>query len=115
MKIVSKLLLAAVVAGSMMSTSALADAKDGQNYYKKKLKSKCKKDNKDFAKGGPFAQSHDQDTWEELKEDGELVNEWKKMCPSGTKKFDKMDKDDINNLYDFVYKYASDGEVPSCG
>jgi len=37
------------------------------------------------------------------------------LCPHGDKKLSKMKDKDINNLYDFVWKYASDGEVPSCG
>jgi len=31
------------------------------------------------------------------------------------RKLKKMKEKDITNLYDFVWKYASDGEVPSCG
>lgn len=112
MKKGSTLLLAALVAGSMLTTNAFADAKKGQKYYLKKLKV-CKKDG--FKNGGAFSSSKSRDDWEVAKEDDELLDTWKEMCPSGVKKFDKMKEKDIKNLYDFCHTYASDGEVPSCG
>ena len=108
----TSLLLAAMVAGSVFSTSAMADAKKGQKYYLKKLKV-CKKDG--LKNGAVFATKHDRKSWEELKAADKLMSEWKTICPSGVKKFDKMKEKHINNLYDFVWKYASDGETPSCG
>jgi len=112
MKKTTSLLLAAMVAGSVFTTSAMADAKKGQKYYLKKLKV-CKKDG--LKNGAVFATKHDRATWASLKESGGLVAEWEAICPSGVKKFGKMKEKDITNLYDFVWKYASDGEVPSCG
>jgi hypothetical protein len=112
MKKTTSILLAAMVAGSVFTTSAMADAKKGQKYYLKKLKV-CKKDG--LKNGAVFATKHDRATWASLKESGKLMGEWKTICPSGVKKFDKMKEKHINNLYDFVWKYASDGEVPSCG
>ena len=108
----TSLLLAAMVAGSVFTTSAMADAKKGQKFYLKKLKV-CKKDG--LKNGAVFATKHDRATWASLKESGKLVDEWKAICPSGEKKIKKMKEKDITNLYDFVWKYASDGEVPSCG
>ncbi|MEA1917882.1 MAG: cytochrome C [Campylobacterota bacterium] len=108
MKILNALLIGSLLVGG----SLYADAKSGQKYYLKKLK-KCKKDG--FKNGGAFAASKSRDDWEILKEDGELLNEWKTICPTGAKRFDKMKKKNVNDLYDFVHKYASDGEVPSCG
>ena len=108
----SSLLLAALVAGSMFTTTAMADAKKGQKYYLKKLKA-CKNDG--LKNGAVFAVKHDRAGWEKVKADGTLTTEWSTICPSGEKKFKKMKEKDVTNLYDFVWKYASDGEQPSCG
>jgi Spy/CpxP family protein refolding chaperone len=112
MKKTTSLLLAAMVAGSVFTTSAMADAKKGQRFYLKKLKI-CKKDG--LKNGGVFAIKHDRKGWASIKESGKLQEEWTKMCPHGTKKIKKMKEKDVKNLYDFVWKYASDGEVPTCG
>jgi len=112
MKKTTSLLLAAMVAGSVFTTSAMADAKKGQKFYLKKLKV-CKKDG--LKNGAVFATKHDRKTWADLKESNGLTAEWKTICPSGAKKIDKMKDKDVTDLYDFVWKYASDGEVPSCG
>ncbi|SFV63205.1 hypothetical protein MNB_SM-4-85 [hydrothermal vent metagenome] len=108
----STLLLAALVATTMLSTSAMADAKKGQKYYLKKLKV-CKKDG--LKNGAVFATKHSRAEWAKLKDSSKLQDEWKSICAHGEKKINKMKPKDINNLYDFVWKYASDGEVPSCG
>ena len=112
MKKTTSLLLAAMVAGSVFTTSAMAEAKKGQKYYLKKLKV-CKKDG--LKNGAVFATKHSRHEWAAIQEAGTLVEEWKTICPSGTKKISKMKEKDIKNLYDFVWKFASDGEVPSCG
>ena len=112
MKKTTSLLLAAMVAGSVFTTSAMADAKKGQKYYLKKLKV-CKKDG--LKTGANFAAKNDRETWATLKDDGELLDAWKEICPSGVKKIDKMKPKHIDNLYDFCWQYASDGDVPSCG
>ena len=107
----SSLLLAAFVATSMLSTTVSADPKKGGKYYLKKLKA-CKKDG---IKGAPlFATKHTRAEWEEAKKTG-ITAEWIKICPHGEKKFKKMKQKHIDNLYDFVHKYASDGDIPSCG
>lgn len=107
-----KTVLTSMMVLAMSTTVASADAKKGQKYYLKKLKV-CKKDG--LKNGAVFATKHDRKSWEELKATGKLMDEWKTICPSGAKKFKKMKEKDINNVYDFVWKYASDGEVPSCG
>ena len=112
MKKTTSLLLAAMVAGSLFTTSAMADAKKGQKFYLKKLKV-CKKDG--LKNGAVFATKHSRQEWAALKESGKVQDEWKVICPHGVKKIKKMKAKDINNLYDFVWKYASDGETPSCG
>jgi cytochrome c5 len=111
MKKTNSLLLAALVASSMFTATVSADPKKGGKFYLKKLKA-CKKDG---IKGAPlFATKHTRAEWEEAKKTG-IVAEWTKICPSGTKKFKKMKQKHVDNLYDFVHKYASDGDVPSCG
>lgn len=112
MRKTSSLLLSALVLGSVLTTSAMADAKQGQKYYLKNLKA-CQKDG--LKTGANFAAKHDRDGWAEAKEDGKLLDAWKEVCPSGAAKFDKMKDKDIENLYDFCWQYASDGDVPSCG
>ena len=112
MKKTTSLLLAVMVAGSVFTTNVMADAAKGQKYYLKKLKV-CKKDG--IKTGANFATKNDRYTWQTLKEDGALLDAWKEICPSGEAKIDKMKQKDIDDLYDFCWKYASDGEVPSCG
>jgi len=112
MKKTTSLLLAAMVAGSVFATGAMADAKKGQKFYLKKLKV-CKKDG--LKNGAVFATKHSRQEWASIKDSGKVQDEWKTICPHGEKKIKKMKEKDINNLYDFVWKYASDGEVPSCG
>ena len=107
-----KTVLAAIAIVAVSSTVVSADAKKGQKYYLKKLKV-CKKDG--LKNGAVFATKHDRKSWESMKKSHKLMHEWKSICPSGAKKFDKMREKDIINLYDFVWKYASDGDVPSCG
>ena len=107
-----KTILASTLILAVSATVASADAKKGQKYYLKKLKV-CKKDG--LKNGAIFATKHDRKSWEELKSSGKLVDEFKTICPSGVKKINKMKEKDVTNLYDFVWKFASDGEVPSCG
>lgn len=108
----SSLLLAALVASSIFTVTVSADAKKGKKYYTKKLKV-CKKDG--FENGALFAVKHTRAEWETLKAEQALMKEWKLLCPSGIKKFDKMKEKHVKDLYDFVYQYASDGDIPSCG
>jgi len=107
-----KIILATVLLGLLSGVTLSADAKKGQKFYLKKLKV-CKKDG--LKNGAVFATKHSRQEWSKLKEGAELQTEWNELCPHGTKKIKKMKEKDINNLYDFVWKYASDGEVPSCG
>ena len=112
MKTLLKRLFTSIVLVALTTTVASADAKAGQKYYLKKLKV-CQKDG--LKNGAVFATKHDRKTWSTLKESNTLLGEWKTLCPSGAKNFDKMKEKDVTNLYDFVWKYASDGDVPSCG
>jgi len=107
----TSLILAAAVASSVFTTSAMATTKKGQKFYLKKLQI-CKKDG--FKTGEAFAAKHDRDTWATMKADGDLMNRWTELCPSANKVFSKMKKKDVNNLYDFCWQFASDGDVPTC-
>ena len=111
MKKVVLTILTIVLSISIFTTTASADAKKGQKYYLKKLKI-CKEDGLRY--GALFAAKYDRASWESFKEEEKLVDTWKELCPSGVKKFDEMKPRHIENLYDFVWKFASDGEVPSC-
>lgn len=112
MKTLLKTVLTTLMLLSLVSTVASADANAGQKYYLKKLKV-CQKDG--LKNGAIFATKHTRGEWSTLKDEGKLMDEWQNICPSGTKKFTKMKEKDTTNLYDFVWKYAADGEVPSCG
>lgn len=105
-------LLITFIASLLMTTTVSADAKKGQKYYLKKLKA-CKKDG--YENGAFFALKHSREEWEQFKSDDALLTHWMTMCPSAENKFTKMKERDIKNLYDFVWKYASDGDIPSCG
>lgn len=109
----TSLLVAAMVAASVFATSSMADASRGKMVYMKKLKYVCKKDN--IKNGGIFAIKHNRKGWTSLKNEGKLQEEWTKICPHGEKRIKKLRAKDVTNLYDFVWKYASDGEVPTCG
>jgi len=105
-------LLITFIVSLLMATTVSADAKKGQKYYLKKLKA-CKKDG--FENGAYFALEYTREEWEQFKDDDSLIAQWKTMCPSAEKRFTNMKERDIENLYDFVWKHASDGDIPSCG
>lgn len=105
------LLFVALVVSSLLVTTAMADAKAGQKYYSKKLKT-CEKNG--IKNGGVFASRNDRDTWFDMNQNGKIVDQWKEICPSNVDLFSKMKKQEIQDLYDFCWQYASDGDVPSC-
>ena len=105
------LFFAALVASSLLVTTAMADAKAGQKYYSKKLKM-CEKNG--IKNGGVFASRNDRDTWSEMSDNGKIVDQWKEICPNNADIISKMKKKEIQDLYDFCWQYASDGDVPSC-
>jgi hypothetical protein len=100
----TKLAIAALLGLAVVSTTASADAAKGQKIYSKKLKKAC------GVNGAKFAAKHTQDEWEKIKGAGKLAEEVANTC-GGAKVKAKYESD----LYDFVYKFASDsGNVPSC-
>ncbi|PHO09124.1 cytochrome C [Malaciobacter canalis] len=103
-----KLLKAAAVcliASSMFTISAQADALKGQKIIIKKLKKDC-----GFT-GAVLAKKHTQDEWKAKFESKTLNDEILKICP----KAKPLKNSYLPHVYDFLYNYASDsGNVPSC-
>ena len=98
--------MVAVVLG-LGVTTASADAAKGQKLFIKKLKSGCN------MTGAKMAQSHSQDEWESINDEGAIADEIKKICPRTPSK--SLDEKYIPHYYDFFYEYANDsGNVPSC-
>jgi len=104
-----KILLAFfVIALTMVTTSTTASAgvEKGQKIFKKKFRKYCR-----FS-GVKFARNHTQDEWEEIWDDDAFKAEAKKLCP---KLKVKSIKDSWwEDVYEFSYKYASDGVIPKC-
>ena len=105
MKNITRLAVAALLGMAVLSTTASADVKKGQKLYLKKLKAPC------GINGSEFAQKHTQDEWEAIYEAGKFEDEVKKICP----KVKSVKPKYVEDIYDFVYEYASDsGNIPSC-
>ena len=104
-KIITVLALAAF---SMMITPTMATAgvEKGQKIFKKKFRKYCR-----FS-GVKFARYHTQDEWEEIYDDGKFKKEAKRICPR--LKVKKIKKSWWEDVYEFSYKYASDGVIPKC-
>lgn len=89
-----------------MPTTVMADVKKGQKIFKKKFRKKC-----GFS-GVRFARHHTQAEWEDIYDQGKFKEEAKKICPRLN--VDKIKKSWWKHVYEFSYKYASDGVVPKC-
>lgn len=105
--------LAAVVAASLMSTSAFADAKTGQKVYLKTLKAKFNMN------GTKFAAEHTVAEWEDLFANGAagFIKEYGARFPAAMPILTSPDmKEKLQDIGDFAKEYGSDsGNVPSCG
>jgi uncharacterized protein YcnI len=102
-----KMMLVAMFALSVATTTASADAGKGQKLFSKKLKKAC-----GFS-GAKFASKHSQDEWEAINSDGKFADEVKKLCPSVKGK--ALKKKYLKHYYDFANEFANDsGNVPSC-
>lgn len=110
MKKHTSLLLTALVALGMLSSTASADVKKGQKAYLKQ----CKKCHGNGTKG---AAMKTQDEWEEaFEDDAEIFIEWHKGTDGEKYANGKKFKKYAPHLKDFLYEYGSDsGNVPSCG
>ena len=103
MKKLAGIALTAMVGLGMLSTSAMADVAKGQKLYQKKYKKAC------GMSGAKMAGMHTQDEWEEMKDEGTLLEFLNEKCGG------KVDESHLEHLYDFFYEYGSDsGNVPSC-
>jgi len=97
-----------LVAFAMISTPTTASAgvDRGQKIFKKKFRKYCR-----FS-GVKFARNHTQDEWEEIYDEDKFQEETKKICPR--LKLNKIKDSWWEDVYEFSYKYASDGVVPKC-
>jgi hypothetical protein len=98
-----KLVAAIFAATALTASMAHADVAKGQKLYQKKYKKAC------GVSGAKMAGSHTQDEWEEMKDEGKLLEYLNGQCGG------KVQESHVGHLYDFFYEYASDsGNVPSC-
>jgi hypothetical protein len=103
MKKIAGIALTTMVGLGMLSTAAMADVAKGQKLYQKKYKKAC------GVSGAKMAGSHTQDEWEEMKDEGKLLDYLNGKCGG------KVQEKHLEHLYDFFYEYGSDsGNVPSC-
>jgi hypothetical protein len=102
-----KIALSTVVVLGLGVTTASADVAKGQKLFTKKLKGTC------GMTGAAMAGKHSQGEWEDIKDEGKLADEIKKLCPA-VKDADLKDKF-LEDYYDFFHEYGNDsGNVPSC-
>jgi len=99
-------LLALFTMFATTSTLSAGNATKGQKIFKKKFRKYCR-----FS-GVKFSRKHTQGEWEELWEDGDFQKEALHICPR--LKIKKIKKKWWKDVYEFSYKYASDGVVPKC-
>jgi len=109
----TKTLLVALMLTTAAGSALHADAKTGQKYYLKSLKSKF------GMNGTQFAGQHTQDEWEELFEnEGEgFIKTYSLQYPKAAKYLqDPKSWKYLQEIRDFAIEYGSDsGNVPSCG
>ncbi|MEJ2372862.1 MAG: cytochrome C, partial [Sulfurimonas sp.] len=101
MKKTTSLLLTALMASSVLSTSVVADPAKGQRVYLKKLKGVCKKAG--LRNGADLSKKKNRKDWESIHEAGKLKEEWISICPTGEKKINKLRDKDVEDLYDFCW------------
>jgi len=104
-----KLLIPCIIASLAIisiPTTASAGVDKGQKIFKKKFRKYCR-----FS-GVKFSRHHTQDEWEELYDNNEYQEETKKICPR--LKLNKIKDSWWDDVYEFSYKYASDGVIPKC-
>lgn len=102
-----KIALSAALILSVGATSSFASADKGQKLFTKKLKKPC------GITGAAMAGKHTQAEWAELKEDGKIAEEIKKICPAVTD--GDIKEEYLEHYFDFFHEYGSDsGNVPAC-
>ena len=106
-KLMGMVALALLVTMTVPTVSmAGSKANKGQKIFKKKFRKAC-----GFS-GVRFSRNHTQAEWENIYEKGKFQEEAKKICPRLNLK--KIKKSWWPYVYEFSYKYASDGVVPKC-
>ena len=106
MKNLTKLAVAALLALTVLSTTASAGSiTKGQKIYGKKIKGQCgDKIATDFTK------VMKQKEWEEIFKAGKFEAKVRELCPDLTKYKEKWTED----LFEFAHEYAADGEDMEC-
>ncbi len=106
MKNITKLAVAALLALTVLSTTASAGSiTKGQKIYGKKIKGQCgDKIATDFTK------VLKQKEWEEIFKAGKFEDKVRELCPNMTKYKEKWTED----LFEFAHEYAADGEDMEC-
>jgi hypothetical protein len=106
MKNITKLAVAALLGLAVMTTSASAGSiTKGQKIYTKKIKGQCgDKIATDFTK------VLKQKEWEEIYKAGKFEAKVREICPDLSKYKEKWSED----LFEFAYEYAADGEDLEC-
>lgn len=100
-----KTLLLASVGICFAVTSATADVDKGQKYFSNEMKKAC-----GFS-GNVMAKKHTQAEWKAINDSGKLSEELQNICP----KAKPLKEIYLNDVYDFLYNYASDsGNSPIC-
>ena len=94
--------------GTIVVTAyTMADIQQGEAMYQKRLQPYC------HFSVAIVAMKHTQDEWEMIKGAGKFEAELIKICPSLRQVISQVPKEEINDLYDFFYEYASDsGNIP---
>ena len=105
-KMMTVLAFAAFTMVTMPTAATAAGVEKGQKIYKKNFRKYCR-----FS-GVKFSRKHTQDEWEELWDADKFSNEAKRLCPK--LKLKKIKDSWWEDVYEFSYKYASDGVIPKC-
>ena len=106
MKNITKLAVAALLALTVLSTTATAGSiSKGQKIYTKKIKGQCEdKIATDFTK------VLKQKEWDDIFKAGKFEDKVKEICP-GVKKYKEKWTE---HLFEFAHEYAADGEDLEC-
>lgn len=99
----NRVLASALIALIGLGTTLSADVTKGQKLYQKKYKKAC------GMSGAKMAGSHTQFEWEDMNDEGTLLDYLNGKCQN------RVQEKHVEHLFDFFYEYASDsGNVPSC-
>ncbi len=100
-----KTLLVASIGACFMMTTAVADVDKGQKYFSNEMRKAC-----GFS-GNVMAKKHTQAEWKAINDAGKLSEELQTICPSAKPLKDIY----LNDVFDFLFNYASDsGNSPIC-